>query len=120
LIAVMTLDLVASIAVAEPACDVAGPNCHHFAKAKGYYLKLGNSEERLEALVQHLRVFTDFGPTSLVNANVYSALKLFVQSELYASRVNKGIKVKFYEPTWPFMNPRRTVDRLAWAIDPKT
>jgi hypothetical protein len=178
---------VAKEVVAEPACDVADPYCHNFAKAKEYYLELGNTEESFEALVQHLRAFTDFGlmarvmgdpeesaklmavladpdvvhlmlrgmqepvmwdtwvkqltnpqayiemslvainpmtyikwMTSPVNVDVYSALKPFVQSELYADWANKGTKIKLYEPTWSFMNPQWTVDRLAWAIDPKT
>ena len=178
---------VAKEVVAEAACDVADPYCHNFAKAKEYYLELGNTEESFEALVQHLRVFTDFGlmarvmgdpeesaklmavladpdvvhlmlrgmqepvmwdtwvkqltnpqayiemslvainpmtyikwMTSPVNVDVYSALKPFVQSELYADWANKGTKIKLYEPTWSFMNPQWTVDRLAWAIDPKT
>ncbi len=178
---------VAKEVVAEAACDVADPYCHNFAKAKEYYLELGNTEESFEALVPHLRVFTDFGlmarvmgdpeesaklmaaladpdvvhlmlrgmqepvmwdtwvkqltnpqayiemslvainpmtyikwMTSPVNADVYSALKPFVQSELYADWANKGTKIKLYEPTWSFMNPQWTVDRLAWAIDPKT
>ena len=178
---------VAKEVVAEPACDVADPYCHNFAKAKEYYLELGNTEESFEALVPHLRVFTDFGlmarvmgdpeesaklmaaladpdvvhlmlrgmqepvmwdtwvkqltnpqayiemslvainpmtyikwMTSPVNVDVYSALKPFVQSELYADWANKGTKIKLYEPTWSFMNPQWTVDRLAWAIDPKT
>ena len=85
-----------------------------------YYLELGNTEESFEALVQHLHVFTDFGLTSLVNGDAYNALKPFVQSELYADWANKGTKIKLYEPTWSFMNPQWTVDRLAWAIDPKT
>jgi len=39
---------------------------------------------------------------------------------LYADWANKGTKIKLYEPTWSFMNPQWTMDRLAWAIDPKT
>ena len=125
LIAVMSLGLLASTTdaeevVAEPVCNVADPYCHNFAKVKEYYLELGNTEESFEALVQHLRVFTDFGLTSPVNGDVYSALKPFVQSELYADWANKGTKIKLYEPTWSFMHPQWTVDRLAWAIDPKT
>lgn len=96
---------VAKEVVAESVCNVADPYCHNFAKVKEYYLDLGNTEENFEPLVQHLRVFTDFGLTWPVNAGVYSALKPFVQSELYADRANKGTKIKLYEPTWSFMNP---------------
>jgi len=191
-IAVMSLGLVVPTTAAEevaadPTCDVADTYCHNFAKAKEYYLELGNTEESFDALAQHLRVFTDFGlmarvmgdpeesaklmavladpdamhlmlrcmqepamwdtwvkqltnpqayiemslvainpmtyikwMASPVNADVYSALKPFVQSELYADWANKGTQVRFYEPTWSFMDPQRTVDRLAWTIDPKT
>ncbi len=67
---------VAKEVVAEAACDVADPYCHNFAKAKEYYLELGNTEESFEALVPHLRVFTDFGLMARVMGDPEESAKL--------------------------------------------